>query len=296
MQLLYMKNRFSILLTCFLFVALAACKKQETKDYYEGGTAPVLTASTSTVTLESGTESNTALVLNWTNPEYKFTSGTSSQDVTYYLEIDTMGANFGSSKKYTEVISSDLNKTYTVGALNDILGNTMLLQLTPRRNYTLQARVISSIGGSVRIASNPISFTTKPFAPPPKVTPPGTPPKYTDGKLFLVGDATPGGWANPVPIPNQQFTQVPDPSGTVTKYVITVALNGGLHFLFLPVNGDWGNKYAVHDGGTQPHDGGDFGYNGGNSYYNADIPGPDASGTYKITVDFQLGKYTVVKQ
>ncbi|MGZ3852004.1 MAG: SusE domain-containing protein [Flavisolibacter sp.] len=289
-----MKNRFSILLTCFLLLALISCKKQETMDYYEGGTAPTLTESTSTVTLEPGQESKTAIVFNWTNPEYKFTSGPSSQNVTYSLEIDTMGANFGSSKKYTEVISPDLSRSYTVAALNDILGNTMLLQLNPRRNYTLQARVISSIAGNVKIASNPVSFTTKPFAPPPKVTPPGTAPNYTDGKLFLVGDATPGGWANPVPVPSQQFTQVAGSNGT--KYQLTVPLTGGLHFLFLPVNGDWGNKYAVHDGGTQPKDGGDFGYNGGNSYYNADIPGPDASGTYKITVDFQLGKYTVVKQ
>jgi hypothetical protein len=280
-----MKNRFSILLTSFLLLAFISCKKQETKDYYEGGTAPALTASTSTVSLEPGSEANTAIVLNWTNPDYKFTTGPSSQNVTYSLELDTLGANFGSSKKYTEVISGDLSKSYTVGALNDILGNTMLLQLNPRRNYTLQARIISSIGGNVKIASNPISFTTKPFAPPPKVTPPSA------GNLYLVGDATPGGWANPVPIPSQQFTKL-----STTSYQITVPLTGGLHFLFLPVNGDWTNKYAVHDGGTQAHDGGDFGYNGSNSYYNADIPGPDASGTYKITVDFQLGKYTIVKQ
>lgn len=280
-----MKNKFSILLTAFLFFALASCKKEETKDYYEGGKAPALTASTSAVTLEPGQETNTAIVFNWTNPDYQFTSGPSSFDVTYTLELDTMGANFGSSKKYATVIASALTKSFTVAELNDILGNTMLLQLNPRRNYTLQARIVSSIGSNVKIASNPIAFTAKPFSPPPKVTPPSS------GHLYLVGDATPGGWSNPVPVPSQEFTQL-----SPTSYQLTVPLNGGLHFLFLPVNGDWGNKYAVHDGSTQAHDGGDFGYNGGNSYYNADIPGPDASGTYKITVDFQLGKYTIVKQ
>lgn len=280
-----MKNKFSILLTSFLLLALISCKKEETKDYYEGGTPPNLTASTSTVTLEPGQESNTAIVLNWTNPDYQFTTGPSSQDVTYTLELDTMGANFGSTLKYSTVIASDLTKSFTVAELNDILGNTMLLQLNPRRNYTMQARIISSIGSNVQLASNPITFTTKPFSPPPKVTPPSS------GHLYLVGDATPGGWANPVPVPGQEFTQL-----SPTSYQITVSLTGGLHFLFLPVNGDWTNKYACHDGSTQAHDGGDFGYNGGNSYYNSDIPAPDASGTYKITVDFQLGKYTVVKQ
>ena len=280
-----MENKFSILLTSFLLLVLISCKKQETKDYFEGGTASVLTASTSTVTLEPGLETNTAIVLNWNNPEYKFTTGPSSQDVTYTLELDTMGANFSSSKKYTTVLASNLSKSFTVAELNDILGNSMLLQLNPRRNYTLQARIISSIGTNVKLPSNPISFTAKPFAPPPKVAPPAS------GHLYLVGDATPGGWSNPVPVPSQEFTQL-----STTSYQITVPLSGGLHFLFLPVNGDWGNKYAVHDGSSQAHDGGDFGYNGSNSYYNADIPGPDASGTYKITVDFQLGKYTIVKQ
>lgn len=280
-----MKNKLLILLTSFFLLTIMSCKKEETKDYYEGGTAPALTGSTTTISLEPGLEANTAIVLNWTNPKYQFTTGLSSFDVTYTLEIDTLGANFGSSKKYTTVISSNLSKSFTVAELNDILGNSMLLQLNPRRNYTLQARIISSIGSNVKLTSNPISFTTKPFAPPPKVAPPST------NALYLVGDATPGGWANPVPIPSQQFKKLSD-----TKYELTVALTGGLHFLFLPLNGDWGNKYAVHDNGTQAHDGGDFGYNGGNSYYNADIPGPDVSGTYKITVDFQLGKYTIVKQ
>jgi starch-binding outer membrane protein SusE/F len=285
MQLLYMKNKFSILLTSLLLLALISCKKQETRDYFEGGTAPALTASTSNVTLEPGQETNTAIVLNWTNPEYTFTSGPSSLDVTYTLEVDTMGANFNSSKKYTTVLASNLSKSFTVAELNDILGNTMLLQLNPRRNYTLQARIISSIGTNVKLISNPITFTTRPFAPPPKVAPPA------GGHLYLVGDATPGAWSNPVPLPSQEFTKVSN-----TLYQITIPLTGGKHFLFLPLNGDWGNKYAAHDGGTQPHDGGDFGYNGGNSFYNADMPGPDANGTYKITVDFQLGKYTIVKQ
>lgn len=280
-----MKNKFSILLTSFLLLVLYSCKKEEAKDYFEGGTAPTLTASTSTVTLEPGQETNTAIVLNWTNPDYKFTTGPSSLDVTYTLELDTMGANFSSSKKYTTVIASDLSKVYTVAELNDILGNTMLLQLSPRRNYTMQARIVSSIGTNVKLASNPVSFTTKPFAPPPKVAPPA------GGHLYIVGDATPGAWSNPVPEPSQEFTKISN-----TKYEITIPLVGGKHFLFLPLNGDWGNKYACHDGGTQPLDGGDFGYNGGNSYWNSDMPGPAADGTYKITVDFQLGKYTIVKQ
>lgn len=274
-----MKNRFSILLTSFLLLALISCKKEETKDYYEGGTAPKLTASTSTVTLEPGLESNTAIVFNWKNPGYQFTSGPSSLDVTYALELDTMGANFSSSKKYTTVLASDLSKSFTVAQLNDILGNTMLLQLNPRRSYTLQARIISSIGTSVPIASNPVSFTTTPFAPPPKVTPPAS------GELYITGNAVASDWTNSPPA-SQKFTKV-----SATLYTITIPLTGGNSYTFLPTYGSWNDKYSIAVK-NDPNEiyGGDFQWQGN------DIMAPPASGTYKITVDFQLGKFTVVKQ
>jgi len=132
-------TKFSLLLA---MVSFFACKKVENKIHFESGTSPVLTASTAAVRLEPGEETNTALTLRWTNPEYKFTTGISSQDVKYTLELDTLGGNFSSSKKYTTVFAKDLVKDYTVAELNGILGNTMLLQLEPRRTYTLQARII----------------------------------------------------------------------------------------------------------------------------------------------------------
>lgn len=277
-----MKNKISILLTSFLLLAFISCKKQETKDYYEGGTAPKLTASTSTVTLEPGMEANTAIVLNWTNPDYKFTTGPSSQDVTYTLELDTLGANFSSSKKYATVFATDLLKSFTVGELNNILGNTMLLQLNPRRNYTLQMRVISSIGSNVKLASNPITFTTKPFAPPPKVTPPAS------DSLYITGSATPGNWmgGGDPELLSQKFTRI-----SKTFYQITINLIGGGSYTFVPVYGDWNNKYSIKIK-NDPAEiyGGDFQVQG------EDILAPPTSGTYKISVDFQLGKFTVVKQ
>jgi starch-binding outer membrane protein SusE/F len=275
-----MTNKLSILLSFSLLLMMISCKKEENKIFYEGGNPPVLSASATTVSLESGQEANTTLVLTWTNPDYKFTTGISSQDVTYTLEMDTLGANFSSSKIYTFVLPKDLSKTYTVGELNAILGNDMQLQLSPRRNYTLQLRITSSIGSNLKLISNVVSFTTKPFAPPPKVNPP------TTGKLYLVGDATAGGWNNPVPVPAQQFTQV-----STTLYEITVPLIGGFQYLFLPLNGDWGHKFACAKTANQSADGGDFGYD-----FTDNFPGPAASGTYKISVDFQRGKYTVVKQ
>lgn len=276
-----MKNKLSIILSSFFLLILFSCKKEENKIYYEGGTAPVLTASTATVTLEPGSEANTAIAFNWTNPNYKFSNGVSSHDVTYTLEIDTLGANFNSSKKYSTVIASDLSKTYTVGELNGIIGNTMLLQLSPRRNYTLQARIVASIGSSAKLPSNAISFTTKPFAPPPKVQPP------TNGTLWATGDAFTSGWSNPLGAPydaSQKFTQVSN-----TLYELTVAMPGGGGYKLIQIQGDWSTQYHMLAGGTWQ--GGDLEKKDSDPQF----PGPPSSGNYKITVDFQLGKFTVVK-
>ena len=52
--------------------------------------------------------------------------------------------------------------------------------------------------------------------------------------LYIVGDATAGGWNNPVPAPSQQFTQLSN-----AEFKITMPLNA-FSYLFLPVNGDMG--------------------------------------------------------
>ena len=275
-----MKNIFYSLFCCAVIIASFSCRKTENKDFFEGGTAPALTASASNVTLEPGSENNTALVLRWTNPDYKFTTGISSQDVSYTIELDTLGANFGSSKKTSIVLAKDLSKTFTVAELNGVLGNDMQLQLNPRRNYTIQVRVISRIGStSTKLVSNIISFTAKPFAPPPKVTPPSS------GKLFITGSATAGNWmaAGDPELAGQKFTQVSN-----TLYQITVALIGGKSYTFVPVYGDWGSKYSIAIK-NDPNEvyGGNFQVGG------EDILAPPTSGNYKITVDFQIGKFTV---
>jgi starch-binding outer membrane protein SusE/F len=257
------------------------CEKDEHKIYLEGGTAPALTASTNNVSLEPGQEANTALVLNWTNPDYQFTTGLSSQDVTYTFEMDTLGANFGSSKKYTTVIAKELSKTFTVGQLNAILGNDMILQLDPRRNYTLELRVTSRIGSAAELVSNVVSFTTKPFAPPPKVVPPDA------GTLWMVGDAAPSGWDNPMKAPydvDQKFTKVSN-----TLYELVVDLPGGGGYKLIQEQGVWGTQYHALAGRTW--EGGDFEKKDAEPGF----PGPPDAGTYKISFDFQLGKYSVVK-
>ena len=266
----------------FLFVS---CKKEENKVTYDGGTNPVLssTAPTSTLTLAKANESNTWNIFSWTNPAYKFNTGSSSQDVTYTLQIDSVGSNFTNPNIQEVSISKDLSNTITVKQINTVLAK---LQLKEDQPHNIEVRVKSSLANNSAILySNALKFILVPYLDVVVTLPENLPTAGSNnGDLFLVGDASPGGWNNPVPVPTQKFTRT-----SSTTYELTIALVGGKEYLMLPKNGDWGNKYAVTDKNLQGlSSGGDFGAN-----KNDNFPGPSASGNYKIVVDFKTGKFSV---
>ena len=280
-----MKKLFStLILSALILSGIWSCKKEEKRVVFTGGTAPVLTASvTGNISLSFATKDNEALQLSWTNPNYQFNTGISSMDVNYNIEIDIVGANFTSANKQVISLGTDLSKDFTQSQFNDYLLNQ--LQLAPGASQDIEIRVTSFlVGGAEPLVSNVSKFTVIPYAIPPKVAPPST------GRLYIVGNATPGGdatgWNNPVPVPSQEFTMI-----SPTLYEITIPLIGGKEYLFLPLNGDWGHKFAVSDK-TLPglSAGGDFKFDA-----NDNFPGPALNGNYKIDVDFQRGKYTVTK-
>lgn len=273
----------------FIFSALIlsgmwACKKEENRVIFQGGTAPVLTASIAdSIPLSYANQANEALQLSWTNPNYQFNTGISSLNVNYNIEIDTTGANFTNPNREVLSLGTDLSKNFTQIAFNDYLLNQ--LQLKPAISHNIEMRVTSFlVGGTEPLVSNVLKFTVTPFAIPPKVTPP------VSGNLFIVGSAVAGGWNNPVPVPSQQFTQV-----SSTDYQITIPVIGDGEYKFLSVNGSWDSdkqwsiktEQASGDPSTLNYD---LWPNGGNAR------APLQNGTYKIDVDFQRGKVTLTKQ
>jgi len=276
-----MKNRLLILFSLSLLI-LASCKKDENKIYYEGGTAPQLTATVSnTIPLSFANKDKEAMTLSWTNPNYMFTTGVSSQDVNYVIEFDTVGANFTSPQKQSVVVSKEMSKTFTQNQINDYLLNQMGLQVN--KPHQIVVRVKSTLANnSAPLPSNVLTFTATPFSTPPKVEPPAA------GTLWMTGDAAPSGWSNPLSDPyltSQQFTQV-----SPTEYELTVTLPGGGNYKLIQDNGQWGSQYHMITGGTWQA--GDFEKKDSDPGF----PGPPTAGTYKIKVDFQKGKYTVTKQ
>lgn len=278
-----MKRIYKFLFLSFLLLTIAwSCSKDEKKIYFEGGTAPVLTATKTAISLSFATADAEAVTFSWTNPDYQFTTGVSSQNVSYVLEIDTTGANFTNPNKKELAISSDLGTTISVGIFNDYLLNQLILK--PGMSHQLEIRVKSTlINSSVPLYSNILKYVVTPYAIPPKVTPPAT------GNLWIIGSAVAGGWTNPIPAPydvTQKFTKV---SETLYELTIPLIAGSGNGYKLIQENGVWGTQYHALDGTVVT--GGDFEMKDSDPQF----PAPAASDTYKITVDFQRGKYFVVK-
>ena len=275
-------KKISFLFSLLLGLGLVACKKDENKVFFEGGTAPELTSSASTISLSFANSANELMRLNWTNPNYSFNTGVSSQDVNYVVEIDEAGNNFAGANKQSVSISRDLTVAFTVGQFNDYLLNQLLL--SPGQSRDIEIRVVASLGnlGAGSLASNVLRYTVTPFAIPPKVNPPAS------GTLYITGSATPGNWmgGGDAELVSQKFNKL---SETVFE-LPSINLNGGGSFLFVPVYGNWSAKYGfIGSNNGNNVNGDDFKAEGG------DMLAPAASGNYKITVDFQRGKFTVTK-
>ncbi len=256
-----------------LMLAIIGCKKEENKIYFEGGTNPVLSASsTSALILLKTNQDNSAVKFSWTNPNYKFTTGISSQDVSYILQVDTTGANFTSPGLQEVSISKDLDVTYTVKDINLILTKLGMLENIA---HNIEFRIKATLsGGSQPLFSNVLKIVITPYLDVVYPVP---------ANLFIVGSATPGGWNNPVPVPSQKLTKVGS-----TTFTITLPLTGGQSYLLLPVNGDWNAKYGCWGGNNSNNPNSDnFQPQGG------DILAPPVSNTYTITLEFKTGKFTV---
>lgn len=274
-----MKNK--VLFTTILFAAaLAGCKKDDPTVSFVSATNPVLTASSSSALVLTGANAAAnAIAFTWTNPNYRFTTGISSQDVTYTLQADTTsptGKTFSSGIVQESSVSKELGTSYTVKDLNGILTKMNLLENIP---HSLEFRLKASlVNGALPLYSNVIKMMITPYLDVAVPVPP-------TGDLYITGNAFASDWTNSPPAA-QKFTKLSN-----TLYTITVPFVAGKQYKFLSTLGQWQPQY-----GGSSATGGNLGFNmGGGSDPDA-IPTPSASGNYKITVNFKTGVYTVEKQ
>lgn len=247
-----------------------ACDKVGNLPNYAVGNAPVLSSTVSSIAASPADSLNNVVTFLWTGPKY----ATDVNTVKFVIEIDEAGRNF--SEAVSRVVIADYGTSFTGKQINDIL---LGFGYSFGVAYDIDIRVTSSYGNNNEpYRSNTITLKMTPYKVPPKIAIPES------GALFIVGGATQGGWNNPVPVPSQELARIDE-----TTFGGVFDLVGGSEYLILPVNGDWGTKYSVADKGVAGlSSGGDFGFN-----LNDNFPGPDASGTYSVKLDFQTGKFTV---
>lgn len=217
-------------------------------------------SSSNAMVLQVSNATNTAVSFNWNSSPY------GANVISYALQIDAQGNNFASPQVVK--LGSALTSSFTVTDLNSL---AIAAGVIGGSTKNVQFRIVSYLGTTYTnplVFSNTVTINITTFTPVPPT-------------LYIVGDATPGGWSNPVPTPSQQFTRL-----DAVSYGIVINLTAGKSYLFLPVNGDWGHKYGGSSatGGQLLADGAVPGSN---------TPAPATSGTYQIVVNFQTGTYTV---
>jgi starch-binding outer membrane protein SusE/F len=217
-------------------------------------------SSTSPIVLNVSNATSNAISFNWN------ASGYGNNTISYALQLDTAGDNFA----HPQVIKYDQKLTSSI-LVNDLNSMAIAAGVSGGSTKKVEFRIVSYLGTSYAtplVNSSVVSISITTFTPIPPT-------------LYIVGDATAGGWNNPVPIPSQQFTRL-----DAVSYGIVVNLTAGKSYLLLPVNGDWSHKYggASATGGALLAD---------NAVPGSNTPAPATTGNYQIVVNFQTGTYTV---
>lgn len=222
-----------------------------------------LSTEKTTVTGTAATSTNHSNTFSW-NASFPGYSGV----INYVIQYDLATNNFASAK---EIAGAGGSSVYTA-SLNEGAMNTTALSsgIAAGSSGNIAYRVKATTAKGAIAYSNVVNVNVTAFSPVPP-------------SLFIVGDATLGGWTNPVPVPAQQFTKV-----DAYKFSINLWLNANKSYLFLPINGDWSKKYGgVGANNTNNVNGDDFKEGG------SDMRSPATDGVYQIVVDFQTNKFTV---
>lgn len=208
-------NQFFIL--CVLSLTLFSCDKDEERLILKEGTAPVLTASSTSMVLQEEDAAKDALTLNWTASDYGYQAA-----VNYILQLDMKGNDFKAPVEAE--MGSVLTKKFTVRELNSLLNR---LPVKAFDNNEIEARIISSISPDLTaVNSNVITLNVSPYL---------TEPPYAT--VYMVGEATEFGWDNGKPTPMYRSEQ------DVFIYTYTGPLKGGpLKFLGEP--GKWAPQWG----------------------------------------------------
>ncbi|UOQ70290.1 SusE domain-containing protein [Hymenobacter cellulosilyticus] len=129
---------------CAAVVLMSSCEKDEVKVTAEPGSAPVLTASATTVALQKEDADKTAVTYSWTPITLSFSEGGYPATMTYTLQFAKKGTNFATTKDVD--VSGAVRKAFTVSEVNALFKD---LGFTVGQPAQVDVRLKSSYAANV---------------------------------------------------------------------------------------------------------------------------------------------------
>lgn len=173
-----MKTIYNLMLIVLSILMLGSCKRDE-MELDKGSTPLKLEISEDTVVLSQFVEDKKAVKFSWGAGSNQGTGAA----ISYLFEMDLKDNNFAGGIKKNIGKTDSHFISYTNKELNDSLKTVWNIPVDDEETYTFEARVtavVSDTSVETQI-SNVVVFDVQPY-------------KYRTLRLYLIGDATLGGW------------------------------------------------------------------------------------------------------
>jgi hypothetical protein len=245
-------------------LSLTSCKKDEVQATLTPSNSPTLATTTTTVTLTQANAAQTAATFTWTpvtSLKFANADNKSTPAITYYLQVDKKGHNFGAPANIAA--GAGPSTTVTVGDLNTALTS---IGLTPGTATDVEVRLNASYASNSSTYSNVVTM------------------KATSYKVCLA-PAGSSAWSIIGPAGVDWSTDVPLTYNCNTNtFDVTRAMNAG-EFKFR-ANQDW----AVSYGSTTPRNASGTAPIDTNNNNNIVVP---TAGIYTVSLDLNARTYTL---
>lgn len=261
-------NLYKLFLALIMLIGIVSCEEREDLVIDPTASAILMDLSADNLVLDENFPTNAALTVTWQPSTYSIPT-----EIKYSLEISA-AENFANSYTLSSTQGSQTNVAFTNKELNDAAKN---IGLEPYVSQKMYFRVSSYIGttNSMQQTSAITSISITPYV---------SSPPYDYSDLFIIGNATPGGWDNNLTNNNLiPLLKTASPTKyTYTGFFIAKVGTEAAGFKMIRVKGSWDAQYGIGSAaGSLSTDGGSG---------NLSVP---VDGYYKLTVDTAALTYTL---
>lgn len=261
-------NLYKFFFALMMLIGIVSCEDRENLVIEPSSAAILMDLSADNLVLDENFPSNAALTITWQPSTYSIPT-----EIKYSLEISAT-EDFANSYVLTTTQGSVTTVAFTNKEMNDAAKN---INLTPYVAQKMYLRVSSFIGtmNSLLQKSAVTNITVTPYV---------SSPPYAYSDLFLVGNATPGGWDNSATNNNLiPLMKTASPTKyTYTGFFLAKVGTEAAGFKMIRIKGLWDPQLGMGSGpGLLSTDGGSG---------NLTVP---ADGYYKLTVDTAALTYTL---